>query len=60
VPLTYKFRHLADNTLALVTLTSQYTLVKPLQVRQRVQVTVDDFECKMADSTLMISRSTSI
>ena len=49
VPLVYKFRHLADNTLAAVTLTSQYTLVRPLQLRQRIRVTVDKFQCTMAD-----------
>ncbi|MFC1914211.1 thiol-activated cytolysin family protein [Chloroflexota bacterium] len=49
VPIVYKFRHLADNTLALITLTSQYTLVKPLQIQQRVRVTVDRFICEMAD-----------
>lgn len=40
VPLVYKFRHLKDNTLALITLTSQYTLVKPLQINQRVKIQV--------------------
>lgn len=49
VPLIYKFRHLSDNTLALVTLTSQYTLVKPLRVQQEVEVTVVKFECTHAD-----------
>jgi hypothetical protein len=49
VPLAYKFRHLRDNTLALVTLTSQYTLVRPLQIRQTVQVTAVQFLCTMAD-----------
>jgi hypothetical protein len=49
VPLAYKFRHLRDNTLALVTLTSQYTLVRPLQIRQTVQVTAVEFRCMMAD-----------
>jgi len=49
VPLIYKFRHLADNNLALVTLTSQYTLVKPIRLQQTVKVTVVEFVCKMAD-----------
>jgi len=49
VPLIYKFRHLYDNTLALVTLTSQYTLVRPLQLIQRVRVTVDSFNCTKSD-----------
>lgn len=49
VPLAYKFRHVRDNTLALVTLTSQYTLVRPLQIRQRVMVTAVRFVCTMAD-----------
>ncbi len=45
VPLVYKFRHLSDNTLALVTLTSQYTLTRPIQLIQRVKVTLDRFRC---------------
>jgi hypothetical protein len=49
VPLVYRFRHLADNTLALITLTSQYTLVKPLKLRQRVRVAVDRYVCTMSD-----------
>ena len=49
VPLIYKFRHLVDNTLALVTLTSQYTLVSPLQIQQIATVTVESFVCTMAD-----------
>lgn len=49
VPLVYKFRHCADNTLALVTLTSQYTLVRPLKLRERVRLTVNSFYCEMAD-----------
>jgi hypothetical protein len=49
VPLVYKFRHLSDNTLALITLTSQYTLVKQLQLQQKVRVTVDKFVCTLSD-----------
>ncbi|MBS3806192.1 MAG: thiol-activated cytolysin family protein [Bacteroidales bacterium] len=49
VPLIYKFRHLVDNTLALVTLTSQYTLVSPLRLEQWVTVTAKNFVCTMAD-----------
>lgn len=49
VPLVYKFRHLVDNTLALVTLTSQYTLVSPLQIQQKARVTLTKFICKLAD-----------
>lgn len=49
VPLVYKFRHVIDNTLAYVTLTSQYTLVKPLQMFQEVSINVDKFTCIMAD-----------
>ena len=45
VPISYKFRQLSDNTMALITLTSQYTLVKPLLVKQRVKVTVDNLVC---------------
>jgi hypothetical protein len=49
VPLVYKFRHCCDNTLAAVTLTSQYTLVRPVKLRQRVRLTMDKFYCEMAD-----------
>jgi hypothetical protein len=49
VPLVYRFRHLSDNTLALITLTSQYTLVKPLRLQQRVRITVDRFVCTLSD-----------
>jgi len=49
VPLVYKFRHLVDNTLALVTLTSQYTLVTPLQIEQKARVTLTKFVCTNAD-----------
>jgi thiol-activated cytolysin len=38
VPLLYKFRHVHDNTLALITLTSQYTLCRPLKIEQWVKV----------------------
>jgi hypothetical protein len=49
VPLVYKFRHLSDNTLALVTMTSQYTLVRPLKLRQRVRITANSFQREMSD-----------
>lgn len=49
VPLVYRFRHAHDNTLAQVSLTSQYTLVRPVKLRERVRVTVDNFHCAMAD-----------
>jgi hypothetical protein len=49
VPLVYKFRHLVDNTLAQVSLTSQYTLVSPLQIQQKARVTLDKFICILAD-----------
>jgi hypothetical protein len=38
VPLLYKFRHVRDNTLTLITLTSQYTLVRPLRLQQWIRV----------------------
>ena len=43
VPLVYRFRHVRDNTLALVTLTSQYTLVRPVQLTQFVRVNSERF-----------------
>jgi len=45
VPLIYKFRHLSDNTLALITLTSQYTITTPIQLVQRVKITLVKFSC---------------
>ena len=45
VPLLYKFRHLADNTLALTSLTSQYTLTKTIQLQQDVRVTLVSITC---------------
>lgn len=49
VPLVYKFRNACDNTLALITLTSQYTLVKRLKLHQTVRITANKFYCEMAD-----------
>ncbi len=49
VPLVYRFRNLVDNSLALITLTSQYTLVRPINMYPRVRVTAIDFYCEMAD-----------
>jgi thiol-activated cytolysin len=49
VPIVYKFRHVRDNTLGLVSMTSQYTLVRPLQIKQRIRVLVERFVCEMAD-----------
>lgn len=49
LPISYKFRHVSDNTLAMVSLTSQYTLVRPVQVRQRVVVRAERFVCEMSD-----------
>lgn len=48
MPIVYKFRHVADNTLAQVSLTSQYTIVRPLQLRQRVEVVLDKLACESA------------
>jgi hypothetical protein len=46
VPILYKFRHLRDNTLAMISLTSQYTIVRPLKIRQGVRVTVNRYICE--------------
>jgi hypothetical protein len=61
VPLVYKFKHLHNNTLAYVTLTSQYTLVRPIQVKQRVMLTAERFvvyDCddEGPDNTIEIDR----
>lgn len=47
VPLLYKFRHLRDNTLAMISLTSQYTIVRPVQIRQGVRLTLNRITCEM-------------
>jgi len=50
VPLVYKFRHLADNTLALVTLMSDYSIKgPPIPLLPKVRVTLDKFKCTMSD-----------
>ena len=49
VPLVYKFRHVADNTLALITLTSQYTICRPLQIAQRLRISLLRFVCEWSD-----------
>lgn len=49
VPLVYKFRHVADNTLALITLTSQYTICRPLRIEQQVRVTLQQFFCERSE-----------
>ncbi len=49
VPLVYKFRHVADNTLAQISLTSQYTIVRPLRIEQFVRVTSVRFTCTWSD-----------
>ncbi|MCC7451366.1 MAG: thiol-activated cytolysin family protein [Anaerolineae bacterium] len=49
VPLMYRFRNAVDNTLALVTLTGDYTLVRQLKIRQPMRITVDKIVCEMAN-----------
>lgn len=46
VPLLYKFRHVADNTLALITLTSQYTICRPMRIAQQVRVSSIRIVCE--------------
>lgn len=46
VPLMYKFRHLRDNTLAMISLTSQYTIVRPVKIRQGVRLTLNRIICE--------------
>jgi len=45
VPILYKFRHLTDNTLALTSLTSQYSIKRPVQLIQKVKVTLISIAC---------------
>jgi hypothetical protein len=49
VPLLYKFRHLRDNTLAMISLTSQYTITRQVRIRQGVRVTCNRIVCEMSD-----------
>lgn len=49
VPLVYKFRHIHDNTLALISLTSQYTIVRELQIEQWIRVNSLLFTCTWSD-----------
>ncbi len=49
VPLLYKFRHVADNTLALITLTSQYTICRPMRIAQQVRVSSIRFVCEWSN-----------
>lgn len=49
VPILYKFRHVSDNTLALITLTGQYTICRPLRIAQRVRVDLLRFFCEWSD-----------
>jgi hypothetical protein len=49
LPLVYKFRHLKDNLLGEITLTSQYTLVKPVQLRERIRVNFEKFKVTVCD-----------
>jgi hypothetical protein len=48
-PLIYKFRHLGDNTLANVTLTSQYSLTRMIRLRQAIRIVANKFVCEVAD-----------
>ena len=49
VPLIYKFRHLCDNTIANVTLTSQYSITRLIRLQQLVRLTIDKIVCDWAN-----------
>jgi hypothetical protein len=49
VPLLYKFRHLRDNTLAMISLTSRYTITHPIRIRQGMRITCNRIVCEMSD-----------
>lgn len=49
VPLLYKFRHLCDNTLAAVTMTSQYAITRIIRLRQMVCISIDKMVCEWAN-----------
>lgn len=46
VPLIYKFRHLRDNNLADVTLTSQYALTRTIRLQQAIRITANKLVCE--------------
>ena len=45
VPLIYRFRHLCNNQLASVTLTSQYALTRMIRLKQAIRIVADKFVC---------------
>jgi hypothetical protein len=49
VPLVYKFRHLTDNTLAQVTLMSDYAIKIQIPLMPKIRVTLIRFECIKAE-----------
>jgi hypothetical protein len=49
IPLLYKFRNVNDNTLALTTLTGQYTTATSVRLKEHVRVTVENYYCSGAD-----------
>jgi len=49
VPLIYKFRHLCNNNLAGVTLTSQYSITRIIRLRQMVRIVADSLVCVWAN-----------
>jgi hypothetical protein len=49
VPLVYKFRHLTDNTLALVTLTSDYAIKTQMPLLPIIRVYLIKFKATMVD-----------
>ena len=49
VPISYRFRSLADNTLTFIGLTSQYTLRRPLRIKQNVVIRVERMVCTLSD-----------
>lgn len=49
VPIAYRFRSLLDNSLTAVAFTSQYTILKPVRLKQAVKLHVPFVNCTMSN-----------
>jgi hypothetical protein len=49
IPISYTLRHLSDNLIAKIALTEEYTITRPVKLREFVKISVDKFFCGYAD-----------
>ena len=47
VPLSFRLRHLANNQIAKIALTEEYTVTKAVRLREYAKISVDHFACTM-------------